>query len=176
MTEPLVVEFEVGVPPARAFDVWTTRCAIWWPPSHTISGDPSAITFEPHRGGRIVERAPDGDEHEWGEVLDWEPPSRLRYLWHLFLDPREATEVEVTFSPVGDRTAVRLEQGGWERLGEAGPSRRTRTREAWRTIAAGFAGACDDVSLGAGHQRVLRPACIRTYVRANRSDDPPRGP
>jgi hypothetical protein len=25
--QPLVVEFEVGVPPAEAFEVWTRRCS-----------------------------------------------------------------------------------------------------------------------------------------------------
>ena len=136
--DPLVVEFEVGVPPAQAFDAWTQRCATWWPASHTISGRPSAITFEPRSGGRILERASDGAEHQWGTVLDWQPPSRLRYLWHLFFDPSEATEVEVTFIARETRTAVRLEQRGWDRLGEAGPPRRDRTRQAWGAITARF--------------------------------------
>ena len=142
MIDPLVVEFEVGVPPARAFEVWTRRCATWWPPSHTISGDPAAITFEPRAGGRIVEVAPGGAEHEWGEVLDWEPPGRLRYLWHLFFDRSEATEVEVTFSEAGDGTTVRLEQRGFERLGEAGTTRRGRTQTAWQAIKGEFVRAC----------------------------------
>jgi uncharacterized protein YndB with AHSA1/START domain len=136
--DPLVIEFEVGVPPARAVDTWTRQCATWWPASHTISGDPSAITFEPRAGGRIVEHAPDGDEHEWGRILDWQPPTRLRYLWHLFFDPAEATEIEITFTAVDSSTAVRLEQRGWDRLGEAGPPRRDRTRQAWSTITASF--------------------------------------
>ena len=54
--EPLVIEFELNVPPAAAFAVWTERCATWWPRAHTISGDPSAITFEPRPGGQIVEQ------------------------------------------------------------------------------------------------------------------------
>jgi uncharacterized protein YndB with AHSA1/START domain len=141
--DPLVVEFEVGVAPAQAFDVWTRRCATWWPSSHTVSGDPSAITFEPRSGGRIVEHAAGGGEHDWGKVLDWEPPTRLRYLWHLFFDPREATEIEVTFTPMQGRTAVRLEQRGWERLGDAGPSRRTRTQQVWTALSASFTRACD---------------------------------
>lgn len=139
MTEPLVVEFEVDAPVAHAFDVWTRRCSTWWPPSHTISGDPAAITFEPHGGGRIVERSAAGHEHDWGEVLDWDPPVRLRYLWHLFFDRAEATEVEVTFTPVDGRTAVRLEQRGWDRLGAAGIERRDRTRAAWAVITQHYA-------------------------------------
>ena len=61
--EPLVVAFEVGVPPPHAFETWTRRCATWWPRSHTISGHPTTVTFEPRPGGRIVEHAPDGREH-----------------------------------------------------------------------------------------------------------------
>ncbi|MBV9817468.1 MAG: SRPBCC domain-containing protein [Solirubrobacterales bacterium] len=142
--EPLVVEFEVGVDPARAFDAWTRRCATWWPASHTISGDPAAITFEPRPGGRIVERGRDGATHDWGRVLDWEPPHRLRYAWHLFFDPREATEIEVTFAARESGTAVRLEQRGWERLGAAGPPRRAKTGEVWGRLAAAYADAVAD--------------------------------
>ena len=143
MTGPLVLEFEVDSPPDHGFDVWTSRCATWWPPSHTVSGDPAAITFEPHAGGRIVERAPGGDEHDWGRVLDWDPPNRLRYLWHLFFDPSEATEVEVTFNEAGAGTVVRLEQRGWDRLGGAGPPRRAKTEQVWTLIGMRFVEACE---------------------------------
>jgi uncharacterized protein YndB with AHSA1/START domain len=136
--EPLVLTFEVGVAPAHAFETWTSRCAAWWPRSHTISGHPSAIVFEPAAGGRIVEYAPDGTEHQWGEILEWDPPARLRYLWHLFFDPDEATEVEITFTAAQGGTAVRLEQRGWERLGDQGPPRRDRTHGAWSAITAEF--------------------------------------
>jgi hypothetical protein len=138
--DPLVIEFEVGVAPDHAFDVWTQRCATWWPRSHTMSGDPSAITFEPRPGGRIVERAPGGD-HDWGEVLEWVPPRRLRCLWHPFFDRAEATELDITFRAVATGTAIRLEQRGWERLGEAAAPRRTRTEGAWGEVTAAFAGA-----------------------------------
>lgn len=142
MVEPLVVELEVRACPAHAFLVWTQRCAAWWPASHTVSGDPAAIVFEPRPGGRIYERAPAGIEHRWGEVLEWAPPSRLRYRWHLFFDPSEATDVEVTFTPTAGGTAVRIAQRGWERLGDAGPPRRERTGAAWAAITALFAEAC----------------------------------
>ena len=89
-----------------------------------------------------MEHASGGAEHDWGEVLDWDPPGRLRYLWHLFFDRSEATEVEVTFSPAGEGTAVRLEQRGWERLGDAAADRRTRTRDAWSELGARFVEAC----------------------------------
>ncbi len=133
--KPLLIEFDIDVEPSQAFDVWTRQCVRWWPASHTVSGDPASITFEPLEGGRIVERGPDGAEHDWGHVLDWEPPSRLRYRWHLFFEPAEATEVEVTFTPNGSGTTVRLEQRGFERLGERGPARRAKTGEVWSMLA-----------------------------------------
>lgn len=139
---PLIVEFEVAVEPAHAFDTWTRHCHAWWPASHTVSGNPAAIAFEPRAGGRIVERAADGAEHEWGTVLEWQPPGRLRYRWHLFFDPDEATEIAVSFAPARDGTAVRLEQTGWERLGPSGPPRRTNTGAVWATLTARFAAAC----------------------------------
>ena len=144
MQEPLLVEFEVRCAPAHAFEMWTRRCATWWPPRHTVSGDPAAIVFEPGAGGRIFERSEDGQEHDWGSVIDWEPPSRLRYRWRIFFEPSEATEVELTFSPDGERTIVRLGQSGWERLGETGASRRARTGRAWETLTADFASALQE--------------------------------
>ena len=70
-------------------------------------------------------------------------PNRLRYLWHLHFEPDEATEIEITFTAREGRTAVRLEQRGFERLGEAGRARRTRTAQAWSVLAAAYTHACD---------------------------------
>jgi hypothetical protein len=150
---PLVVEFDVAVSPEHAFDVWTRRTRLWWPPSHTVSGDPERIVIEPRAGGRVVEVARSGEEHRWGEVLDWEPPSRVRLLWHLFFDRSEATELEITFRARGDGTAVRLEQRGWDRLGTAGRPRRERTGHAWAAITGRYALACADAAPDPGGLR-----------------------
>jgi uncharacterized protein YndB with AHSA1/START domain len=131
---PLVVELVVDAEPDHAFEVWVARTALWWPAGHTVSGDPAAIVFEPRVSGRIFERGPDGAEHDWGEVLAWEPPARLRYLWHLFFDRAEATVVEITFRATDGGTLVRLEQTGWDALGDEGRSRRERTIAGWATV------------------------------------------
>jgi hypothetical protein len=145
VSEPLVIAFEVNASPEHAFAVWTTRCEAWWPADHTLSGDPTSIVFEPHVAGRIYEVAPDGAEHDWGNVVAWEPPGRLAYSWFLFFDPSEATEVEVTFRQVADgRTQVRLEQRGWERLGDQGPPRRTTTGRVWAELTALFGAALQE--------------------------------
>lgn len=136
---PLRLEFEVAAAPAAAFELWTARIAAWWPPEHTLSGAPAAIVFEPHAGGRILELAGDGAVHVWGEVLRFEPPTRVCYRWHLFFDPSEATEVEVVFTARGSGTLVRLEQSGFERLGSAAAPRRLRTAEVWERLSARYA-------------------------------------
>jgi uncharacterized protein YndB with AHSA1/START domain len=133
--EPLRLEFTVGCTPERAFDVWAALTSQWWPHGHSVSAEPGlTVTFEPRPGGRIYERTPAGVEHDWGEVLVWEPPHRLVYLWHLRFDRADATEVEVTFAPAGDGTAVTIVHRGWERLGALGPERRQRNRRGWTGV------------------------------------------
>jgi uncharacterized protein YndB with AHSA1/START domain len=139
----MVVEFTVEAEAEHAFDLWANRAELWWPKGHTMSGsDGCQIIFEGRSGGRVFERTPQGEEHEWGDVLDWEPPRRIRYLWHLFFDRSEATTVDVTFVPKGARTAVRIRQTGFELLGDAGVERRQRTGNAWAAITELYAEAC----------------------------------
>lgn len=144
MGEPLVVEFTVETEPSRAFDLWANRTSLWWPRGHTMSGtDEYEIIFEGWPGGRVFERSGEGVEHDWGEVLTWEPPHRISYLWHLFFDRSEATTVDVQFAPSdAATTTVTITQTGFERLGEAGPPRRERTGNAWAVIAELFEEAC----------------------------------
>ena len=131
--DPIIVEFDVKASPGHAFEVWTEKPSMWWPRSHTVTRDPGlTIVFEPFQGGRIYERGSDGAEHEWGEVLIWDPPARVTYLWHLFFDRSEATEITVTFTEVESGARVRLIQSGFEKLGDdVGTERRRRTNHAW---------------------------------------------
>ena len=101
MTEaPLELAFTVACPPEHAFSVWTERTSLWWPKSHSVSADSELkVTFEPREGGRIYERTAAGEEHDWGEVLEWDPPRRLAYRWHLRQDREDATRVEISFAP-----------------------------------------------------------------------------
>ena len=140
--EAIVVEFEVSTSPDHAFDVWTSKPSMWWPRSHTMTQDPRlSIVFEPYEGGRIYERGADGAEHEWGEILLWEPPARVGYLWHLFFDRSDATEVTVTFAPVESGTLVTLTQTGFEKFGDPGIERRRRTNQAWLELTGHYRGA-----------------------------------
>jgi uncharacterized protein YndB with AHSA1/START domain len=132
VTDPIRIEFEVACSPAHAFDTWASKTSMWWPRSHSISSAPGlVVTFESRPGGRIYERTPDGTEHDWGEVLAWEPPRRLAYLWHLGTDRSRATEVDISFTGGDAGTTVTIVHRGWERLGPDGPAWRQRNLGGW---------------------------------------------
>lgn len=114
MIEPLRFSFEVECPARHAFDVWTRAISTWWPVSHSVSADPGlVVVLEPRVGGRIFERTPAGQEHNWGQITLWEPPREFAYLWHLRQDRADATEVHIQFHAVGPiTTRVDIEHRG----------------------------------------------------------------
>src|SRR5690348_12901038 len=92
----------VNAPQARAFQVFTTHFASWWPKSHHIgAAEMAEAVIEPHLGGRWYEKSVDGSECQWGEVLAWEPPSRVVLSWRINgqfkLDMSLDSSVEVRF-------------------------------------------------------------------------------
>lgn len=144
MIEPIEIDFTVGCDPERAFEVWTSRTSLWWPVEHTVSAEPgTAVTFEPRAGGRIFERTPAGDEHEWGEVVEWEPPRLLRYRWHIRRERTDATEVEIRFDDHPDGTRVSIVHAGWERLGDLGPRWREVNTMGWDGVLPAYRAACE---------------------------------
>jgi uncharacterized protein YndB with AHSA1/START domain len=113
----------VDCPPEDAFRVFTEGIGSWWPLASKSVGleDAVGLVIEPQAGGRVYERVRSGDEHEWGEVIAWEPPRRLVFSWHPGRSADMGQEVEVRFSASGLATRVELEHRGWERLvGETG--------------------------------------------------------
>jgi uncharacterized protein YndB with AHSA1/START domain len=134
--EPIHLAFEVECPVDHAFDVWTGRIAQWWPLDHTVSAeDGLTVVLEGRPGGRIFERRVGGQEHDWGEVTIWEPPTRFGYTWHLKRDRSDATDVEIRFVPRADgATRVEIEHRGWERLGAGGEDWRDRNYGGWSTL------------------------------------------
>jgi uncharacterized protein YndB with AHSA1/START domain len=134
--EPIRLSFEVDCHVDHAFEVWTSGIARWWPKDHTVSAEADlTVVMEPRPGGRIYERRASGIEHDWGEVTVWEPPKRLGYTWHLNRDRSDATDVEISFLPIGDAvTRVEIEHRGWERLGAEGETWRDRNHGGWSTL------------------------------------------
>jgi uncharacterized protein YndB with AHSA1/START domain len=127
-TETIRKEIYVDASPETAFRVFTEQIAAWWP-LHKYGlflEDRDSVVFEDRDGWKLVEKAKDGREAFWGEVLEYEFASRLRMTWHpghsLEAMP---TEIEVTFAADGDGTTVVLEHSGWEKC--AGDRREART-------------------------------------------------
>lgn len=143
--EPIEIEFAVACPPRHAFDVWANKMSMWWPSGHSMSGDPDlVVTFEPRVGGRIFERTPTGVEHDWGEIVAWEPPHRLAYLWHIAFDRSDATDVEITFHVDPEGTRVRIVHSGWERLGSKAQDHRHRNLGGWGGLLTHYRGAVQE--------------------------------
>ena len=143
MTGPLRFTFDVACPADHAFAVWTSGIGTWWPGDHTVTGeDGLTVVLEPRIGGRIFERTTTGDEHDWGEVTRWDPPSGLGYLWFLRADRADATDVSISFVPTGERrTRVEITHSGWERLGTRGGAWRDRNHQGWSTLLPHYAAA-----------------------------------
>jgi uncharacterized protein YndB with AHSA1/START domain len=143
VTDPLRIVFDVGITPERTFELWTARTSTWWPATHTVSAEADVeVVIEPGVGGRIYERTPQGEEHDWGQVTRWEPPERISYLWHLRQDRADATEVEIIFTPAeGDGTTVSILHHGWDRLGARGPQLRQQNQHGWAGLLPAFQAA-----------------------------------
>jgi uncharacterized protein YndB with AHSA1/START domain len=123
MTEAVRKSVLVGANPETAFRVFTEQIESWWPlRTHGVFGDDAEkLSFEE---SKLVERAKDGREAVWGEVLAWEPPARVQFSWRPgFDDDKADTEVEVTFSAEGDGTRVELVHTGWDKLADGAKSR-----------------------------------------------------
>jgi uncharacterized protein YndB with AHSA1/START domain len=145
MIEPLRLSFVIGCSPEHAFEVWTTRVSTWWPKAHSVSGSPDTlVVLEPHLGGRLFERTPDGVEVDWGEITLWSPPLRLGYLWHIHRDRSDATDVELTFVDLGNGTTrLDIVHSGWERLGAEGASWREANTGGWSALMPNFVAAAE---------------------------------
>jgi uncharacterized protein YndB with AHSA1/START domain len=120
----IVKTVEVRASPDKAFNIFATRMGDWWHKEHSIAQGTTQkdVIVEPRAGGRWYELGADGSEHEWGHVIDYDPPRRLLLAWQLnrefTFDPDLKTEVEVRFEPIEGGTRVHFEHRFLERMGE----------------------------------------------------------
>ncbi len=129
---PVTRSVTVVVSVEAAFRVFTEEIGRWWPlQDKSVSGDARAAVIEPRVGGRVFETAGDGGEHDWGEVLVWEPPRRFAMTWRVTATP---TEVEVRFTSEANGTRVDLEHRGWERFGEGADEKRGQYDSGWIAV------------------------------------------
>ena len=136
---PHVHEVTVACDPATAFAVWTEQAGAWWPGAYTADERTfSALTIDPHVGGRVVERHDDGRTFVWGEVTAWEPGERLAHTFSLAHSGDPST-VDVRFTAVEGGTVVHLEHGGWQ---EGNVQDRAKFGD-WAVILASYAALVD---------------------------------
>lgn len=118
------VRADVVVPasPELAFEVFTAQLHEWWPDRYVLTEEPQELLLEPGVGGRWFERAAEGSECRWGEVLVWEPPRELVLSWAVGADwrpdPARASVLAVTFEAAGEGTRVVLEHQDLEQAGD----------------------------------------------------------
>ncbi len=132
--EPVVKVRELAIPVERAFELFTAGIGQWWPlATHSIGAErATGVRFEGRVGGRVIETTDDGHEHEWADVIAWDPPHRFAMTWHPSIEPVAASIVEVTFESTDGGCTVRLEHRGWEELGhEAGTVARQQYDPGW---------------------------------------------
>jgi uncharacterized protein YndB with AHSA1/START domain len=113
----------VPIRPADAFRLFTEGFGDWWPgASHSVSAakgaKPREIRVTPREGGHITEVKADGELARWATITVFEPGRRLAFDWYLGRNEEDATQVEVTFTPVDTGTRVELTHDGFDRLGE----------------------------------------------------------
>jgi len=136
----------VNASPQHAFAVFTEQLADWWPlETHSMKapdGRPDTAIFEQRVGGRVYERTGD-EEHLWGYVTAWEPPSRIGLDWRV--NPKNPpTDIEVTFTPEGKGTRVEVVHSGWERFGENAQESFESYNGGWVPVLEGFRRVADE--------------------------------
>ena len=141
---PVVVDVEVALPPAGAFDLFVDGFGGWWPLAtySCFEADAADVRFPREVGGLITEVSSAGR----GGGLGHRP--RLRAGRRGSPSPgtpaaiRTApTEVEVRFSPTVGGTAVRLAHTGWERVGDQAEAARQTYASGWPGVLAGYVAA-----------------------------------
>jgi uncharacterized protein YndB with AHSA1/START domain len=140
---PVVIDVEVALAPAAAFDLFVDGFGGWWPLAtySCFEAEAADVRFPREVGAVITEVSTTGDEAAWGTVLVFEPGARLAFTWHPGGDPGRATEVEVLFAPTATGTAVQLTHTGWERVGERAEEARQTYASGWPGVLAGYAAA-----------------------------------
>lgn len=115
MPSRVVVALRVKATPERAFAVFTEEIGLWWKPNPMFAFTPRSPGVMAFEDGRLVEKLPNGKVFEVGPVRAWEPGKRLVVGWRqAAFTPDMATEVEVTFEPVGEETRVTVVHSGWD--------------------------------------------------------------
>ena len=139
-TPVVTVTVEVAVDPPAAFEIFTEEIGRWWRPgpiNWNYSDRAVGMRIEPRVGGRWIEVHDEatGEGFEHGQVLVWEPGTRLVLRYADRGHDIDGTEVEVRFEPIDGGSRVTLEHRGWEKVAEAlAAQKRQIKRWGWANI------------------------------------------
>jgi hypothetical protein len=101
----------------ETFEFFVGRLAEWWPLDPFSYGGRERISrleLERRSGGTVIEYWHDGTRHEWGTLLDWDPPFGFTMTWNITGHP---TEVELRFTDEDSSgTRVEVMHRGWDKL------------------------------------------------------------
>ncbi|MCA9185948.1 MAG: ArsR family transcriptional regulator [Planctomycetales bacterium] len=81
MSRPLERSIIVSCPIEQAFQLFVTQIDVWWPIGHRPAST-SKLILETKVGGRFIAVTATGDEKKMGDVLIYDPPSRIVYTWY----------------------------------------------------------------------------------------------
>jgi hypothetical protein len=139
---PVVRSVLVSWSQEAAFRRFTDQFASWWPwRTHSIGGTRvRRVVFETRVGGRIFEEHADGRRFQWGTVLEWEPPARVKFTFHPTRRPDQAQDVEVRFLPEPDGTRLELTATRWENWGQGAARARRGYETGWGYVLNVWAG------------------------------------
>jgi DNA-binding transcriptional ArsR family regulator len=135
---------EVARPVEDAFRLFTEGIGRWWPlDGHSLSGEQAVdARMEAREGGRVYELSADGSTFDWGVVLVWDPPRRVRVSWKPNTRDEPHTTWEARFTgTAGGATRVDLEHWGWEALGESGDAMAAEYGPGWEFVLGRFTAA-----------------------------------
>lgn len=104
-----MIEKAVWLPlaPQAAFELFTEKISLWWPPDRRHLNDPDSELFL-LASGRFYERASSGAELDLGRVRLWQPPHRIVLNFFMGTDAAHPTEVEIRFDAEGNGTRVSI--------------------------------------------------------------------
>jgi hypothetical protein len=179
MTEPvlppIVRTVDVSWSQEAAFRRFTSDFASWWPwRTHSIGGKQvRRVVFETRAGGRIFEEHLDGRRFQWGAVLEWDPPARVKFTFHPSREASSAQDVEVRFIPQAGGARLELTVTKWENWGQGAHRARKGFHAGWGYVLNVWAGrrtnAMRLMDIMAGVMRLvekLRGGTAATIARA----------
>ena len=110
---PIVLTYELAVPPDVAFDALTRRIGEWWPEPYSPGGL-EGVHVGTAVGAPVTMSLADGTTYPWGTVTVWDPPRRYAQSFTLAQDPENPSVLDVRFADREDGgCAVTFEHGGW---------------------------------------------------------------